>query len=238
MKVDILVLTAHPDDSELTCSGTILAHIAQGKRVGIVDLTQGELGTRGTPQLRKMEAEDAARILGLSFRENLGLPDGFFRNDRAHQLEVVKTIRRFQPDIILTNSVSDRHPDHGRAAALVEDASFLAGLRKVETLYKDAPQQAWRPRQVYHFIQDRYLKPDLIVDVSPFWSKKMEAIKAFRSQFYDPENAEPLTYISQSGFLEFIEARALELGHYIGVQYGEGFTTTKHIGVNSFFDLL
>ena len=239
MKLDILVLAAHPDDAELTCGGTILAHVAQGKTVGIVDLTQGELGTRGTVEIRRQEAEVASDILGLRVRENLRLPDGFFQNNREHQLAVVGAIRRFRPEIVLASAVADRHPDHGRAASLITDACFLAGLRRVETPGEDGTfQSPWRPRCVYHFIQDRYLTPDLVVDVSIHWEKKLAAIRAYKSQFYDPESAEPLTYIASEGFMDAISARGMEMGHHIGVKYGEGFTKEKHLGVKSLFDLI
>ncbi len=238
MKLDILVIAAHPDDAELGCSGTIAAHIAQGKKVGIVDLTQGELGTRGTVQIRQQEAEAASRILGLEVRENLKLADGFFQNDKPHQLAVVTAIRRYCPEIVLANAISDRHPDHGRAASLIADSCFLAGLRRIETQDKGAAQAPWRPKRVYHFIQDRYLKPDLVVDISAHWEQKVASIKAYKSQFYNPNSQEPLTYISSAGFMDAIAARAQEMGHYIGVNYGEGFTKEQHIGVKSLFDLI
>jgi N-acetylglucosamine malate deacetylase 1 len=239
MKLDILVLAAHPDDAELACSGTILSHVAQGKKVGIVDLTLGELGTRGTVEIRRQEATASAQILGIAVRENLALPDGFFQNDREHQLAVVKAIRQFQPDIVLANAITDRHPDHGRAAALVRDACFLSGLRKIETISTDGELQApWRPGRIYHFIQDQYIIPDLVVDISAHWEQKLASIKAFSSQFFNPNLNEPNTYISSLGFLESIQARAREMGHYIGVQYGEGFTKERHIGVKSFYDLI
>jgi bacillithiol biosynthesis deacetylase BshB1 len=239
MKLDILVLAAHPDDAELACSGTILAHIAQGKKVGIVDLTQGELGTRGTPEIRQKEATLSASILGIHVRENLKLADGFFQNDRTHQLVVAASIRRFRPEIVLTNAVGDRHPDHGRASTLVSDACFFSGLQKIETFDHDGSlQEPWRPHRVYHFIQDRYITPDIVVDISPYWEKKVASIMAFKSQFFDPENKEPKTYISSKNFIDSIEARAMEMGHYIGVGYGEGFTKERHVGVKSLFDLL
>jgi bacillithiol biosynthesis deacetylase BshB1 len=239
MKLDILVLAAHPDDAELACSGTLLSHAEQGKKVGIVDLTLGELGTRGTVEIRRREALDSAQILGLSVRRNLELADGFFQNDRTHQLKVASAIRYYQPEIILTNAVSDRHPDHSRAAALVKDACFIAGLRKVETQDGEGHfQEPWRPNRLYHFIQDQYLVPDLIVDITPFWARKVAAIQAFSSQFYNPESNEPATYISSQGFMDSITSRAMEMGHYIGVQYAEGFTKVRHIGVKSLFDLI
>lgn len=239
MKLDILAFAAHPDDVELGCSGTLIAHIAAGKKVGIVDLTRGELGTRGTAELRVKEAEEASRIMGLAVRENLEFADGFFQNDKIHQLKVVEKIRQYQPEIVLMNAVHDRHPDHGRGSQLVSESCFLAGLRMVETKGPQGePQTAWRPKVVYHFIQDRYIKPDLVVDVTPFWDKKMETIRAFKSQFYNPDDSSPNTYISSPEFLGFIESRAKEYGHAIGVTYGEGFTVERLVGVKNLFDLV
>lgn len=238
MKLDILVFAAHPDDAELTCSGTIMAHIAQGKKVGIVDFTRGELGTRGNAETRRAEAEASSKIMGLHVRENVGFADGFFTNDEYHQRELIRMIRRYQPDIVLANAVEDRHPDHGKGAQLATDACFLAGLRKIETSDNGQPQKAWRPKVVYHYIQDRYIKPDFVVDISEFWPRKLEAIKAFKTQFASNDNSEPQTYISTPEFLTFIEARATELGHQVGVRYGEGFTKEKTIGVKSLYDLI
>lgn len=238
MKLDILVLAAHPDDAELGCAGTILKHIAMGHRVGVVDFTRGELGTRGTPDTRAAEAAEASRIMGLSVRENLGLPDGFFRNEGEHQLEVVKAIRRYQPEIVLANAIYDRHPDHGRGADVAFEASFLSGLAKVVTSDQGKAQAAWRPKNVYHYIQSQFIEPDFVVDITPFWDKKMEAIRAYKTQFYDPQSKEAETYISRPGFLDMLQARATECGHSIGVRYGEGFTVRKYIGVKSLFDLM
>lgn len=238
MKLDILVLAVHPDDAELSCSGTIAAHIAMGKKVGIVDFTRGELGTRGTPEIRLQEAAASARILGLSARENLGFRDGFFKNDENHQLKLIEAIRRYQPEVVLANAIEDRHPDHGRAAALADEACFYSGLRMIQTVEKDGtPQVAWRPKAVYHYIQDRYIEPDFVVDVTPFWDIKIESIKAFQSQFFDPNSTEPASYISSPEFLPFIESRSQEMGHKIGVKHGEGFTKTKMIGVQNILDL-
>jgi bacillithiol biosynthesis deacetylase BshB1 len=223
MKLDILVMAAHPDDAELSCAGTILKHIAAGKKVGIVDFTRGELGTRGTPEIRLQESADATKILGLHARENLGIRDGFFRNDEETQLKLIAVIRKYQPDIILANALEDRHPDHGKGAQLAIDACFLSGLRQIKT--GDLP--AWRPAQVYHYIQDRYLEPDFVVDISSQWDQKEAAIRAFKSQFFDPNSAEPASYISSPDFLNFIQARAMEMGHKIGVKYGEGFQSQK-----------
>jgi bacillithiol biosynthesis deacetylase BshB1 len=223
MKLDILVMAAHPDDAELSCAGTILKHIAAGKKVGIVDFTRGELGTRGTPEIRLQESADATKILGLHARENLGIRDGFFRNDEETQLKLIEVIRQFQPDIVLANALEDRHPDHGKGAQLAIDACFLSGLRQIKT--GDLP--AWRPAQVYHYIQDRYLEPDFVVDISTQWDQKEAAIRAFKSQFFDPSSSEPASYISSPDFLNFIQARAMEMGHKIGVKYGEGFQSQK-----------
>ncbi len=236
-KVDILVITAHPDDAELSCAGTILAHIAIGKKVGIVDLTRGEMGTRGTAALRQEEAANAAKILGVAFRVNLNLADAFFVNDKEHQLEVIKVIRQYRPEIVLANAITDRHPDHGRGASLVRDAVFFSGLQKIETQADGNEQEAWRPKSLYHAIQSNYVKPDIVVDISAHWEKKVQAIEAFRSQFYNPDSDEPDTFISSPEFMLFVEARAKELGHAIGASYGEGFTVVKQIGIKSFFDI-
>jgi bacillithiol biosynthesis deacetylase BshB1 len=223
MKLDILVMAAHPDDAELSCAGTILKHIAAGKKVGIVDFTRGELGTRGTPEIRLQESADATKILGLHARENLGIRDGFFRNDEETQLKLIEVIRKYQPEIVLANALEDRHPDHGKGAQLAIDACFLSGLRQIKT--GDLP--AWRPAQVYHYIQDRYLEPDFVIDISAHWDQKEAAIRAFKSQFFDPTSAEPASYISSPDFLNFIQARGMEMGHKIGVKYGEGFQSQK-----------
>jgi len=238
VKLDILVIAAHPDDAELGCGGTIAKFVSQGYKVGVVDLTRGELGTRGTAETRKLEAEESAKILGLAARENLGLADGYFQNAKEDQTSIVKAIRKYQPEVVLANAVYDRHPDHGRAANLIFDACFLAGLSKVETKIADVVQQAWRPKNVYHFIQSQSLQPDFIVDISEHWETKLKAVKAFRSQFYDPASKEPDTYISSPAFLKMIEARAIEHGHAIGVKYGEGFTVRRPIGVKNLFDLI
>ncbi len=238
MKLDILVFAVHPDDAELGCSGTILKHIAAGKKVGIVDLTRGELGSRGTAESRDRESADSAVIMGLHARENLGMRDGFFKNDEEHQLQVIRMIRKYRPEIVLSNALHDRHPDHGRAGDLVYDALFLSGLPKVMTEMGGARQQAWRPNLLLQYIQDRYIKPDILVDVSDFWEKKMESVRAFKTQFYDPNsNEENETYISSPEFLKVIDARAREFGKYIGATYAEGFTCRRLLGVNSLFDL-
>jgi N-acetylglucosamine malate deacetylase 1 len=238
MKLDILVLAAHPDDAEISCAGTIARHVAMGHKVGIIDFTKGELGTRGTVDIRAAEAAAAAKVLGVSVRENLGLRDGFFENDATHQLTVIRTIRKYQPSIVLANAVYDRHIDHGRGASLAYDACFLSGLVRIETLDENGKKQApWRPQVVYHYIQSLYIEPDFIVDVSDYWDIKIEALKAFKSQFYDPQSSETETYISRPGFIKMIEARASDWGYAIGSKYGEGFTARRYLGVTSLFDL-
>lgn len=237
MKLDILVLAVHPDDAELGCSGTILKHIALGKKVGIVDFTRGELGTRGTAETRDQEAADSAKILGLHARENLGFRDGFFKNDEAHQLEVIKMIRKYQPEIVLSNSLEDRHPDHGRAGDLANDACFLSGLVKIQTQLDGKEQQAWRPRLLFQYIQDRYLKPDIIVDITPHIETKIASIKAFKTQFFNPELDAPDTYISSPDFFESVIGRSREYGKSIGVTYAEGFTSRKLLGIDDLFQL-
>lgn len=231
-------MVAHPDDAELSCAGTIISHVNKGKKVGIVDLTKGEMGTRGTPEIRLQEADDAAKVMGLTVRENLGLEDAFFVNDRAHQLKVITSIRKFKPEILITNAVRDRHPDHGKGFDLVSTSSFMAGLKMIETKEGDEVQEAWRPKAVYSIIQSQSLQPDFIVDVSDSWEQKMEAIRSFRSQFYDPNNDEPNTYISSPEFMKMIESRGKELGHAIQVKYGEGFNVTRTPGINDLFDLI
>lgn len=237
MKLDILVFAVHPDDAELACSGTILKQIALGYKVGIVDLTRGELGTRGTAEDRDKEAAESAAILGLSIRENVRLSDGFFENNKASQLALVKYIRKYQPELVLGNAPEDRHPDHGRAGKLIEDACFLSGLRKIETQFDGEVQNEWRPSQLFHYIQDRYIKPDFVVNVTPFWKTKVAAIKAFKTQFYNPESDEPETYISSGDFFQFIEARSREIGHQIGATHGEGFVKSKQIGISDIMKL-
>lgn len=229
MKLDILVMAAHPDDAELSCAGTILKHVLAGKKVGIVDFTRGELGTRGTPEIRLQESADATKILGIHVRENLGIRDGFFRNDEETQLKLIEVIRKYQPEVVLANALEDRHPDHGKGAQLAIDACFLSGLRQIKT--GDLP--AWRPAQVYHYIQDRYLEPDFVIDITAHWDQKEAAIRAFKSQFYDPNSTEPASYISSPDFLNFIQARAMEMGHKIGVKYGEGFQKHGPLEVKS-----
>ncbi len=237
MKLDILVIAAHPDDAELACSGTIAAQIAKGFKVGILDLTKGEMGTRGTPEIRLQEAEESSKILGLSVRENIGFKDIFFKDDDAHRLEIIKIIRKYKPEIVLANAVTDRHPDHGKGAAVASNACFMSGLRKIETSLDGIAQDPWRPKYIYHYIQNNYIKPDFVVDITDYWETKIESIKAFRSQFYDPNNKEPESFISSSEFLDFIEARSREFGHSIMVKYGEGFTVERTLGITDLFDL-
>ena len=238
MKLDILAFGAHPDDVELSCAGTILKHIRLGKKAGIVDLTNGELGTRGSADLRNSEAAAAAKILGISVRENMNFADGFFQNDGEHQLRIISMIRKYNPEIILCNAVTDRHPDHGKASKLVSDAVFLAGLIKVETRLEGKNQEPWHTKAVYHYIQDRYIQPDFVTDISDFVEIKMQAIKAFSSQFYNPNSNERETAISSKAYLEFINGRAMEMGRKINVPYAEGFTIERVPGVHSLFDLL
>ncbi len=241
VKVDVLALGAHPDDVEMSCSGTLLAAVAAGKKVGIVDFTRGELGTRGTPETRAAEAEAAGKILQLSARENLGLPDGFFKNDREHQLPLIAAIRRYQPEVVLCNAIRDRHPDHGRGAQLATDACFLSGLRMTETLGHDGrPQAPWRPKNVYYYIQDRQIPADFVVDITPYWAGKWASINAYGTQFFNAgaDPSAPQTYLSGQTFAHFMEARAREFGHLIGVEFGEGFTTQRPVGVREIGDLL
>jgi N-acetylglucosamine malate deacetylase 1 len=239
MKLDILIIASHPDDAELGCGGTIAKHTAAGKKVGILDLTRGELGTRGTAQTREQEAAASSKILGVSIRQNVGLADGYFQNDKDSQLKVIRFIRTHQPEIVIGNAIYDRHIDHGKGAQLAYDSCFLSGLAKVETKDENGKlQSAWRPTAVYHYIQSQLIEPDFIVDVSGFWDTKLQAIQAFKSQFFDPSSSEPETYISKPGFLRMIEARCVEFGHAIGVTHGEGFTVRRYPGVRNLFDLI
>jgi len=233
MKLDVLVFAAHPDDAELGCSGTIASLISEGRKVGVIDLTQGELGTRGTADTRLAEAKRSTEILRLSARENLNLGDGFFEINQETILQLVKMIRKYRPDTILANAPEDRHPDHGRGGELQLRASFLSGLVKIETALEGLNQKPWRATNFYHYIQDRYITPDFVVDITPFYEIKIEAIKAFKSQFNVSETGEPATYISSPEFWEFISARAQEFGHSGGFKYGEGFVKSKQIGLKS-----
>jgi bacillithiol biosynthesis deacetylase BshB1 len=237
-KVDILAFAAHPDDIELAAAGTLMKHIAQGKTVAIVDLTQGEMGSRGTIQTRYEEAAAASEIMGIKFRENLKMADGFFEINEVNKLKIVEQIRRFQPSIVLANAMHDRHPDHGRAGQLVSEACFLAGLIKVKTEWNGEAQTHYRPKAVYHYIQDYYIKPDFVIDVTDFYDRKLAAIKAYKTQFFNPESKEPQTPISGQGFLDFVSSRMIEHGRPIGAKYGEGFTVERFPGVNDLFDLI
>ncbi|MGM5470133.1 bacillithiol biosynthesis deacetylase BshB1 [Flavobacteriaceae bacterium LMO-SS05] len=237
MKLDILAIGAHPDDVELGCGATLAKEVANGKNVGILDLTQGELGTRGTKNTRKDESNKASKILGVKIRENLAFADGFFINDKAHQMEIITKIRQYQPEIVICNAVEDRHIDHGKGSKLVSDACFLSGLIKIETKYEGKLQMHWRPKFVYHYIQWKNLEPDIVVDVSNFIDKKMEAVLAYKTQFYDPNSDAPETPISSKNFTDSIIYRARDLGRLVGVEYGEGFTVERYPVVNSLFDL-
>lgn len=239
MKLDILVFAAHPDDAELGCSGTIASHIAQGKKVGVIDFTRGEMGTRGTPITRDNEAAEASKILQLSARENLGFRDVFFENNTEHQLALISMIRKYQPEIVLCNAPHDRHPDHGKGSELASKSCFLSGLIKIQTVDSEGKiQEAWRPKAVYHYIQDRYIQPDFVVDITEFWDTKIASIKAYQTQFFsNVDSQEPQTYISRPDFLNFVEARAREMGHPMGFTFGEGFVKERHIGVKNLFDL-
>ncbi len=237
IKLDILAFGAHPDDVELGCSGTIAKEISLGKKVGIIDLTRGELGTRGSAEIRDNEAAKAAEVLGISARENLGFRDGFFVNDEKHQLEIIKMIRKYQPEVVLCNAIHDRHIDHGKGSKLVSDACFLSGLRKIETELNGENQQAWRPKVVYHYIQWENIKPDFVVDISGFMQHKIDAVMAYDSQFYNPDSKEPISPITSKNFLDSVTYRAQDLGRLVGVDFAEGFTTERYLAVNSLADL-
>ncbi|NNF20025.1 MAG: bacillithiol biosynthesis deacetylase BshB1 [Flavobacteriaceae bacterium] len=240
MILDILVFGAHPDDAELSVGGTIAKEVAKGKKVGIVDLTRGELGTRGSAEIRDREAAEAAKILGISVRENMEFADGFFVNDKEHQLALIRMIRKYRPDIVLCNAVKDRHIDHGRGSALVSDACFLSGLIKIDTRMEgdDKWQDPWRPKQVYHYIQWMNLEPDFVIDVTGYMDTKQKAIAAYSSQFFDPDTNAPDTPISSKNFQESIGYRARDLGRLVGVEYAEGFNTERVIAADSLGDLL
>ena len=234
MKLDLLVFAVHPDDAELSCGGILLTEKLNGKKTGVVDLTQGELGTRGTIETRRLEAAAAAKILQLDCRVNLQMADGFFQNDELHQRIVITAIRTYQPEIIFCNAPSDRHPDHGRSAQLVEDAAFLSGLVKIETSDNGKLQDPWRPKYVFNYIQDKYLSPDFVIDISDVMEQKLEAIKAYGTQFNSPSLNEPQTYISTPDFLDSVIYRSKMMGKMIGVKYGEGFISSKMIGFSNF----
>lgn len=237
MKLDILAIGVHPDDIELACGGTLLHHAALGHATGVLDLTLGQLGTRGTPEIRLQEAEASAKILGLKVRENAGMEDGYFQNDKAHQLQVIKYLRRYKPDVVLANALKDRHPDHIRAGKLISDACFYAGLQKIETEWEGEKQEAWRPRNVYHYVQARHVTPDFVVDITPYMETKMKAVMAFKSQFYNPDSEEKNTFISSPEFLDFIKSRSIEYGTIVGVRYAEGFTTQRYLGIRDITQL-
>ncbi|TRZ42312.1 bacillithiol biosynthesis deacetylase BshB1 [Robertkochia solimangrovi] len=237
MKLDILAFGSHPDDVELGCGATLAKEIKSGRKAGIIDLTRGELGTRGSAELRDLEAAKAAEILGVSVRENLRFADGFFVNDKAHQLEVIKMIRKYRPEIVFCNSIDDRHIDHGKGSKLVSDACFLSGLVKVVTLLDGEVQLPWRPKVVYHYIQWKNLEPDFVVDVTGYMDVKMESIKAYASQFYDPNSEEPQTPITSRNFFDSLDYRARDLGRLTGTDHAEGFTVERLLAVNSVWDL-
>ncbi len=232
IKLDILVFGAHPDDAELGAGGTIAKEVANGKKVGIIDLTRGELGTRGSAELRDKEANAAAAILKVTVRENLGFRDGFFINDETHQLEIIKMIRRYRPDIVLCNAIEDRHIDHGKGSKLVSDACFLSGLIKIDTQLDGKNQDPWRPKLVYHYIQWKNITPDFVLDISGFMDKKVAAILAYGSQFHDPNSKEPETPISSKTFIESVKYRAQDMGRLVGKDYAEGFTVERLIAID------
>lgn len=238
IKLDILAFGAHPDDVELGCSGTLAKEISLGKKVGIIDLTHGELGTRGSAKIRDEEAKKASEILGITVRENLNMRDGFFINDEKHQMEIIKMIRKYRPEIVICNAVDDRHIDHAKGSKLVSDACFLSGLRKIETSADSVSQDAWRPKVVYHYIQWKNIEPDFVVDISEFIAIKTAAILAYGSQLYEPNSTEPVTPIATKNFLESIHYRSQDLGRLVGVEYAEGFTVERYLAVNSLSDLL
>jgi N-acetylglucosamine malate deacetylase 1 len=239
LKLDILVFAAHPDDAELGCSGTIMAQIEKGSKIGIIDFTCGELGTRGNAKLRLQEAEKASEIMGLSIRENMGFRDGFFVNDETHQLKLIQKIRQYKPDLVLANAPEDRHPDHGKGSKLATEACFFAGLEKISTFDENgSPQAPWRPKNLFYYIQDMYLTPDFVVDITPFWHRKLASIKAFESQFYNPNSNEKESYISSLDFFNFLEGRARHVGHAPGFTFGEGFIKSRIFGVNDLFSII
>ena len=239
MKVDILAIGAHPDDVELSCAGTLIKHIKKGKTVALVDLTQGELGTRGSGPLRLKEAEASRKVMGAVARENLGLADGFFQKDKASLLKVIEMIRKYQPEIVLANALSDRHIDHGKGADLVHDACFLSGLRKIETFTSDGQEQGpWRPKVVYHYIQDHQLHPDIVVDITEEVDAKIECIKCFGSQFYDPNSPDPPSPISGKDFFDYIKSKNKVFGRSIMAEYGEGFNVSRPVGVEDLTSLI
>lgn len=238
MKLDLLAFGVHPDDVELSCAGVLLVEKKNGKKTGIIDLTEGELGTRGTAQTRKQEAAEAAMILGVDIRDNLGMADGFFQNDETHQRKIITALREYQPEIVLCNAPEDRHPDHGRSSRLAGDAAFLSGLMKISTELNGKPQTAWRPKYVFNYIQDRMLQPDFVIDISEVFDQKIEAIKAYKTQFHTGEMQGPETYISTPDFLDSVVYRHKWFGKMIGVKYAEGFISEKKIGLKNFDALI
>ena len=238
MKTDILAFGAHPDDVELSCGGTVLKHVSLGKTVGIIDLTRGELGTRGNAEIREKEASEASKILGINFRENMNFADGFFTNSKENQMALVVKIRKYQPEIVFATAISDRHPDHAKASQLISDACFLAGLNKIKTSDTNGEQLPWRPKAVYHYIQDRYMKPDFVVDISEYMEQRMASIKAYKSQMFDADSSEPETAISSKQFLDSLYYRPLEFGRIIGVKFAEGFIAERLIGIDNLFHLI
>ncbi|MAP80741.1 MAG: bacillithiol biosynthesis deacetylase BshB1 [Aequorivita sp.] len=238
MKIDILAIGAHPDDVELGCAATLAKEIENGKTVGILDLTRGELGTRGTAEIREKEAQNAAEILGAKFRHNLEFSDGFIVNNAASQLEIIKIIRKYQPNIVLCNAIDDRHIDHGKASKLASDACFLSGLQKIETIFEGNHQKAWRPKHVYHYIQWKNIEPDFVVDVTGFLDKKLQSVFAYKSQFHQENAKEPETPITSTNFRDSITYRAQDLGRLIGTEHAEGFTTERYPAVKSISDLI
>lgn len=237
MNLDILAFAAHPDDVEISCGGTLLRYVQEGKKVGIIDLTRGELGTRGSAETREIEAKNAADFLHLSMRKNLGFQDGFFTSDESNTIKIIGEIRRFRPEIVFANSLEDRHPDHAKAAQMVADACFLSGLSKIETRWENEVQEAYRPRLVLHYIQDYYIEPDIVLDVSEFIEQKISLIKCFHSQFYDPQSNEANTPISGEEFFDFLKGRMMSYGRPIGARYAEGFSVKRLVGVSDIFEL-
>lgn len=238
MSISILAFAAHPDDIEISAAGTLMKHLAMGKKCVIVDLTEGELGTRGTAETRKEESANASKILGITERINLKLADGFFDLSKENKIKIIEQIRYYKPDVVLANAIEDRHPDHGRAAQLVAEACFLSGLRKIETTFNGKSQEAFRPKALYHYIQERYIKPDFVVDITAFAERKIESLKAFKTQFFDPNSNEPVTPISTESYFDFLKGRWLDFGKNIGVKYAEGFTASRPVGVEDITTLL
>lgn len=237
MKLDILAIGIHPDDVELSCAGTLLKEIANGKKAGILDLCAGELGTRGSGGLRLKEAAESAKILGVSCRENLGMADGFFKNEEENIKAIIRIIRKYQPTVVLSNAIKDRHPDHGRASKLISDACFYSGLRKIETEVNGEIQAAWRPKAIYNYIQDRFIEPDFVVDVTDFVDTKIKSVKAFESQFFNPNSKEPESPLTAKSFMDFLKGRMADMGRYISVDFAEGFTVERPAGVQSLMDI-